>query len=126
MNTTSAKRIRVKFLSKAQATNRDYFFWLKQFPNYSPSWGACDFIFDQACQDYDWLMVLDDLPRNGDERFPIWAEKLPCRRENTLLITYEPSAIKNYGRAFVNQFGWILSSVSVAHSAVRRFWSPTS
>jgi len=110
MSTTSAKRIRVKFLSKSQAADHNYDLWLKRFPNHVPSWGACDFIFDQQCREYDWLVVYDDLPTSGSERFPMWAEKLPGRQENSLLITAEPSAIKNYGRAFVNQFGWILSS----------------
>ena len=110
MNTTSGKRIRVKFLSKSQASDNNYDLWLKRLPNHVPSWGACDFIFDQHCHDYDWLMVYDDLPKSGDERFPNWAEKLPALRENSLLITAEPSVIKNYGRSFVNQFGWILSS----------------
>jgi hypothetical protein len=109
-NTSCANRIRVKFLSKSQAPDRNYDLWLKRFPNHLPRWGACDFIFDQECRDYDWLMVYDDLPKSGNERFPSWAENLPCPVENTLLITAEPSAIKNYGRAFVNQFGWILSS----------------
>lgn len=110
MNTTSGKRIRVKFLSKSQASDNNYDLWLKRFPNHTPCWGACEFIFDQHCHDYDWLMVYDDLPKSGDERFPYWDEKLPALRENTLLITAEPSVIKNYGRAFVNQFGWVLSS----------------
>lgn len=110
MNTTSGKRIRVKFLSKSQASDHNYDLWLKRFPNHVPAWGACDFIFDQHCHDYDWLMVYDDLPKSGDERFPSWTEKLPSLKQNSLLITAEPSIIKNYGRSFVNQFGWILSS----------------
>ena len=110
MNTPAGKRIRVKFLSKAQAPDTNYEFWLKMFPNRAPCWGGCDFIFDQNCRDYDWLVVYDDLPRSGNERFPNWAEKLPCAAANTLLITCEPSTIKNYGRGFVDQFGWILSS----------------
>lgn len=110
MKTPGGKRIRVKFLSKSQAPDHNYDIWLKRFPNHEPSWGACDFIFDQWCQDYDWLMVYDDLPRSGNERHTRWAEKLPCPRDNTLLITAEPSSIKNYGRSFVRQFGWVLSS----------------
>ena len=110
MSISSGKRIRVKFLSKSQASDNNYDLWLKRFPNHVPSWGACDFIFDQHCRNYDWLMVYDDLPKSGAERFPNWAEKLPTIKENSLLITAEPSVIKNYGRSFVNQFGWILSS----------------
>lgn len=110
MNAISGKRLRVKFLSKSQAADNNYDLWLKRFPNHHPCWGACDFIFDQNSHDYDWLMVYDDLPKSRDERFPTWAEKLPCPKDNTLLITAEPSVIKNYGRAFVNQFGWVLSS----------------
>ncbi len=107
MNTA---RIRVKFLAKAQESGNYYGFWLRQFPNRVPSWGNCDFVFEQDCHDYDWLVVYDDFPKSDGERFPLWTEQLPCPQDNTLLVTYEPSTIKNYGRGFVNQFGWVLSS----------------
>ena len=36
-------------------------------------------------------------------------ERLRCPRENTVLVTHEPPAIKSYGRDFCAQFGRVLS-----------------
>ena len=33
-----------------------------------------EFILDPAADDFDWLMVYDDLPKSGDERLPLRAE----------------------------------------------------
>jgi len=97
--------IRVKFISRVGMPDRnvgaDY---LRRFPNRQPLWGNCRFILEHDCRDYDWLVVYDDLPR----KFPL--EKLACPRENTLLITGEPSSITHYGRSFLAQFGHVLTS----------------
>jgi hypothetical protein len=97
--------IRVKFLSRVRLPNNnvgDDF--LRRFPNREPILGNCHFIFDHDCQAYDWLVVYDDLPRD----YPM--EMLECPRENTLLITGEPSSITHYGRSFLKQFGHVLTS----------------
>jgi len=103
-------RIRVKFLSKAQSADSDYDRWLRRFPNKIPTWGLCDFVFDQKSDQYDWLVVYDDLPRKFGSKKPLWEEGLSCSRSNTMLITTEPSSIKLYGEGFLRQFGWILTS----------------
>lgn len=99
------ERIRVKFLSRVNLPDGniggDY---LRRFPHRTPSWGRCDFIFDPAARDYDWLVVYDDLPRAQP------AEVLACPPQNTLLLTGEPSSITVYGRAFPRQFGHVLTS----------------
>jgi hypothetical protein len=105
-----ASRIRVKFLSKAQPPTKEYGVWLSRFPHGTPTWGRCDFIFDQDCQSYDWLVVYDDLPRRAHDNRPLWDEHLACPRANTLLLTTEPSSIKLYGNGFASQFGWVLTS----------------
>ena len=96
--------IRVKFLSRVTLPDgnvgADY---LRRFPNRIPSWGKCDFIFDRHCQEYDWLVVYDDLPRDSP------AEPLACPRQNTMLITGEPSSITHYGKRFLAQFGHVLT-----------------
>lgn len=102
--------IRVKFLSKAQSADRDYERWLCRFPQKNPIWNKCKFIFEQDCQDYDWLVVYDDLPRKAGDRKPFWEEILACPRSRTLLMTTEPSSIKLYGDSFLSQFGWVLTS----------------
>jgi hypothetical protein len=98
--------------------------WLRQLPDGNPSWGSCDFIFDPEVDDYDWLVVYDDLPRRSNERFQRREEVLPCPREHTLLVTTEPSSIKTYGRAYTAQFGCVLTSQAewaLPHSD--RIWS---
>lgn len=77
--------------------------WLRQFPNRVPKWGRCQFIFNPDAKDYDWLVAYDDLPTGS-------SEKLACPRENTLLITMEPSSVKLYGSSFLRQFGVVLTS----------------
>lgn len=64
------------------------------------------FVFDPKARVYDWLVVYDDLPRF----IGMAAEPLACPPENTLLVTTEPSGIKIYGRAFLRQFGHVLTS----------------
>jgi Glycosyltransferase family 10 (fucosyltransferase) C-term len=99
------KNIRVKFISRVKLPDmnigRDF---LRRFPNRIPILGKCHYIFDRECRDYDWLVVYDDLPRNT----PI--EKLACPRENTMLITTEPSSITHYGKTYLSQFSHLLTS----------------
>lgn len=78
--------------------------WLRQFPGNIPCWGGIDFILYSEIEQYDWLVVYNDLPLNISEI------NLPCPRENTILVTTEPSSIKAYGNAFTAQFGYVLTS----------------
>lgn len=102
---STERRLRVKFLSRINLPDwnigADY---LRRFPGRIPSLGRCDFIFDPAARDYDWLVVYDDLHRSA----PL--EPLACPAYNTLLLTGEPSSITVYGRAFLGQFGHVLTS----------------
>lgn len=75
--------------------------WENQFPGSDPVWGRCRFVFGPKVQDYDWLVVYEDL---------VGPETLPCPPGQTLLVTTEPSSIKTYGRAFLDQFGVVLTS----------------
>lgn len=100
--------IRVKFLSRG-AGGRRTDLWTRQFPGQLPVWDNCHFSFDPGETNYDWLVVYDDLPPVADERFSLRAEQLACPREHTLLITSEPSSVKIYGKAFLAQFGHILT-----------------
>lgn len=81
---------------------KDVLAWRRQLPDAQPRFGRCAFSFDHAQRDYDWLVVYDELPPQG--------ETLACPRDHTLLITVEPSSIKVYGNAYVKQFGAILTS----------------
>jgi len=68
--------------------------------------GVCSFTFNPLEKDYDWLVIIDDIPRVT----PNGAEKLSCPKENTILITTEPSSITRYGRAFAKQFHYLITN----------------
>lgn len=112
MSTEAAARIRIKLLGKSKP-GRDGEGWHRRFPGGAPGhtvWENCEFILERERRDYDWLVVYDDLPSLAGERHTIWEEILACPRQNTLLITSEPSTIKVYGSRFLSQFGWVLTS----------------
>ena len=98
-------RIRVKFISRIKLPDRNLGRdFLRRFPGRTPSFGRCDFIFDRAARDYDWLVVYDGLGRG------LPPEPLACSPRHTLLLTGEPSSITVYGRAFLGQFAHVLTS----------------
>lgn len=101
--------IRVKFLGKSKPGD-DGSAWLRHFPERQPRWGRCEFVFDRDCRDYDWLVVYDELPSLAGERHSLWSEELACPAGNTLLLTVEPSSIKTYGRDYLRQFRWVLTT----------------
>ena len=101
--------IRIKFLGKFRP-GLDGADWLDRFPGRLPIWENCKFTFDRYDRDYDWLVVYDDLPSVTGEKNTMWEEALACPRENTMLITTEPSSIKVYGTRFLRQFGHVLTS----------------
>jgi len=97
--------LRVKLLSPLTAR-----YFLHQLPDAQPAWDVCRFSFDPADDQYDWLVVYEDLPpRTGMQREQA-IETLACLSANTLLVTSEPSSIKHYGNAFTRQFGCVLTS----------------
>jgi hypothetical protein len=103
--TATQAHIRVKLLGRTEPRT-----WLRQFPDGTPEWGDCAFLFDPLARHYDWLVVYDDLPPLDNERFSARVETLACPRANTLLVTTEPSSIKTYGSAYTRQFGHVLTS----------------
>jgi hypothetical protein len=98
-------RLRVKVVSHLPAE-----LWLHQFPHNEPVWGDCEFVFDRAASDYDWLLVYDDLPAREGEARKTSREPLACPRAHTLLVTTEPSSVKIYGDDYTRQFGAVLTS----------------
>jgi len=82
----------------------------RQLPDGIPEWGNCRFSFDPDDSHYDWLVVYDDLPaRNGEAR-KNRHEKLACPSSCTILTTSEPSSIKHFSNAYINQFGCVITS----------------
>jgi len=104
-----AMTLRVKFLSKSDGVDTTLY-WQRFLPQGSTKLGSCSFIFDRNCCHYDWLVVLDDMPPVGTERFTLWREQVPGHPENTLFVSIEPTTIKTYGAGFLGQFGHVLSS----------------
>ena len=70
-----SKPIRVKIISK----NGIHSFQLTELPQQFPN---VEFIVDRQCDDYDWLVVYDDVPSNGDERLSLGGGELslPARK----------------------------------------------
>jgi len=101
----------VKFLTRASRQSSPEV-WLRQFPGKNPTWGNCRFVFDPDERQYDFLAVYDDLPKESKGKFAKGSEDLACAREHSILVTSEPSSIKQYGRRFVAQFGCVLTSQS--------------
>ncbi len=88
--------IRVKIISP----------WLHAGTERSPlgNWRGLEFIIDPACEDYDWLLVYDELVKGKD------AVKLKCPPERTILVTQEPPSIKVYPPYFTRQFQYVLTT----------------
>lgn len=97
--------IRIKFLARGG----DYP-WTRQLPDGGTVWGRCRFLFDCGERDYDWLVVYDELPARVGERFSTAEEVLACPREQTLLVTTEPSSIRIYGTGYLRQYGHVITS----------------
>lgn len=96
--------IRVKLVTRTSNGNRC--FLAGQCPENRPQWGRCIFLSDPSEKNYDWLVVVGDIPRALTDR----AEPLACPRDNTILVTTEPSSVARYGKAFAAQFGQVLTS----------------
>ena len=101
----SENKIKVKLISRTREIE-----WRRYFRGDRREWGNCRYSFTPDERNYDWLVVCNDFPNKGNERFPRNEEVLACPAENTLLVTTEPSNIKTYGKAFTDQFGHVLTS----------------
>jgi hypothetical protein len=103
--------IRVKVLSKHIHAPQDAN-WIRQCPGNLPVWGRCQFTFDPFERAYDWLVIVHDLPRfsalSPKELAAVYT--CDCPPEHTVFVTTEPSSITQYGRNFVRQFGYVLTS----------------
>lgn len=97
--------IRVKLTERGSKPGEDLTY-IKQTPSNKAIWGKCLFTFDPLDQNYDWLVILDDVARV----VPYKTELLRCPKEQTILVTTEPSSISYYGRAFASQFQYLITN----------------
>lgn len=68
------------------------------------------FIWDSECDEYDWVVVYDEMPTEDAGTFRNGAEVLRCPAGHTILLTVEPISIKDYGIAYPRQFGCVLTN----------------
>lgn len=108
MASSSDKNLRVKFMAR-MSDYEDPALFLSLLPGRKPHYDGVDFLMDPDARDYDFLVVYDDLTFREGERKSYRTEPLSCARENTLLVTQEPSSIKIYGPQFLRQYGHVLS-----------------
>lgn len=97
--------IKVKLLNRGSRADENSVF-RKQSPGNEAIWGSCSFTFNPLEKDYDWLVIIDDIPHIIPQR----AEHLMCPKENTILVTTEPSSITKYGDAFAKQFHYVITN----------------
>lgn len=110
----------VKFVARGLSREVDPGYYSRLLPGTSRVWGKCRFTFDLDCREYDWLVVYHDIPEEGH-----WVHELPlhCPRENTILITNEPSSITVYGTDYLRQYGTVITFQEpwvISHPNVRR------
>lgn len=99
------KQIRVKLINRGSLANEESGY-KQQSENNEAKWGKCSFTFNPLEQSYDWLVVIDDISHIIKNR----TELLRCPKENTILVTTEPSSITRYGRAFAKQFQYLITN----------------
>jgi hypothetical protein len=96
---------KIKIINRA-SINEDKSVYKRQFSKEKGYLGNCEFIFDVSQRKYNWLVVIDDLPRTLPNR----TEILNCPPENTILVTTEPDTITKYGKAFASQFKYLITN----------------
>lgn len=68
------------------------------------------FTGDAACDDYDWLVVYDEMETRDVGTLRGGCETVRCPLTNTVLATCEPTSIKHYSRAYTRQFAHLLTN----------------
>lgn len=99
------KDIKVKLVSRSSRGDENSGFRLQSEGN-EAKWGSCLFTFNALEKNYDWLVIIDDIPKIISSG----VEKVSCPKENTILVTTEPTSITRYGRAFAKQFHYLLTN----------------
>lgn len=72
--------------------------------------GDCIFAVDARLDEYDWLLVYDEVPDTPLNTGRPGLERLACPRERTILVTAEPPSIKLYAPGYLAQFGHVLTT----------------
>ena len=99
------QEIKVKLVNRSSLADEESVYRIQSAGN-EAKWGSCSFTFNPLEKNYDWLVVIDDIPKI----MPNGVETLSCPKENTILATTEPSSITRYGRAFAKQFNYLITN----------------
>lgn len=99
------KNVKVKLINRGSLANEESGF-KHQTPHNEAVWGSCSFTFNPLEKDYDWLVIIDEI----SNIIPNHIELLKCPKENTILVTTEPSSITFYGQAFAQQFHYLITN----------------
>ncbi len=105
MNICNSEKIIVKLVSRGNKET-DILGFSKQTPNNTGELKNCKFIFDAFSEEYDWLAIIDDVPKSLPNKYEI----LKCDSSHTILITTEPSSITRYGKGFASQFEYLITN----------------
>jgi Glycosyltransferase family 10 (fucosyltransferase) C-term len=73
---------------------------IRQTPGSEGIWGNCQFYVNQDVEKCDYWVVCNGL---------VSTESTICPIENTMIITWEPPAIKTYHKKFISQFGAVIT-----------------
>ena len=73
--------------------------WLRQFPEGKPEWDGWKFIFNAVEEDYDYLIVFDEISA------PI---EILCNPQNVIHLSTEPPLIRHYSDKYLAQFAWTI------------------
>jgi hypothetical protein len=74
---------------------------LRQTPGSSGIWNDCQFVPEDDGGECDWVVVFEGMDEGVHTH---------CPQDNTIFITGEPSSIRSYNPAFLNQFGLIVTT----------------
>jgi len=96
---------KVKFIHRGSGLGNDSPYKIQSLGNRGVV-GNCLFTFNPLDNEYDWLVVIDDITKVIPNR----TEILNCPKENTIFVTTEPSSITKYGKGFVNQFNFLITN----------------
>lgn len=74
---------------------------IRQTPESKGIWGNCTFFINEEIKECDYWVVYENIEG---------IEKAICPIQNTILITGEPPAVKQYKKSFLNQFHTVITS----------------
>ena len=95
----------IKFVTRG-STKQAISLYIYLSPHNENIWKNCKFVYDPTIEEYDWYVAFDNIPN----MLPGGVEHLKCPKENTILVTSEPSSIARYGKGYAGQFKYLITN----------------